>query len=144
MSSKKFPIVYQADLHDCGPACLKMVSDYFGGSYTLPFIRELCCTTKTGTTLLNMGKASDRLGLRALAIRCTMDNLLNDIPLPTIMFWKESHFIVVYLVNKECIMACDPMIGYVLFTPEDFRKEWYLREEEQGILLAFEKKHDRE
>ena len=144
MPSTKFPMVYQTDLQDCGPACLKMVSDYFGNSYTLQFIKEQCHTTEAGTSLLNMGNALDRLGLRALVIRCTMDNLLNDIPLPTIVFGGENHFIVVYMADEKCIMACDPMIGYVLYTHEIFRKEWYLKEEEQGILLAIEQKRERE
>lgn len=143
MQPRIFPLEYQTDLQDCGPACLKMVTEYFGKSCTLDFIKEQCHTTDDGTSIFDMRIAAENLGLHAIAIKGTMDHLLNDVPLPAIALWRDIHFVVVYMVDDECICTCDPAIGCILYTYEEFQKGWYLKDENKGILLAVEDKECR-
>jgi|GEM_PF-3455229 ABC-type bacteriocin/lantibiotic exporters, contain an N-terminal double-glycine peptidase domain len=39
---KAFPFTKQRDAMDCGPACLCMVSAYYGKKYTLEHLRDNC------------------------------------------------------------------------------------------------------
>ena len=140
MQPKMFPLEYQTDLQDCGPACLKMVTEYFGKSYTLDYIKKASHITANGISVFNMRIAAEVLGLRAIVVKGTMNHLLYDVPLPAIALWKDNHFIVVYTADEECICVSDPAIGYVLYTCEEFQEGWYLKKESQGILLAIEDK----
>ncbi len=49
-----FPHEYQMDAKDCGPACLKIISKYYGKYYSLQYLRDLCGVTKVGVTLLDI------------------------------------------------------------------------------------------
>mgnify|MGYP002614713534 CR=1 FL=1 len=35
----RFPVDYQMDSQDCGPACLKIIAKYFGRFYSLQYLR---------------------------------------------------------------------------------------------------------
>ena len=91
----RFPVDYQMDSQDCGPACLKIIAKYFGRFYSLQYLRDRCGITKQGVSLENLSTGAESLGLRTLAIKCTLDDIINKIPFPAILFWRDSHFIVV-------------------------------------------------
>lgn len=97
----RFPVDYQMDSQDCGPACLKIIAKYFGRFYSLQYLRDRCGITKQGVSLENLSTGAESLGLRTLAIKCTLDDIINKIPFPAILFWRDSHFIVVYHANKN-------------------------------------------
>ena len=138
MFLRRFPIEYQMDSQDCGPASLKIIAKHFGKHYSLQYLRECCGITKDGVSLLNLSTGAERIGLRTLAIKCTIDDVVNSIPFPAIIFWENSHFIVVYHSNKEYIWVSDPAKGRIRYTHEEFRCGWYQKNENTGILLAVE------
>lgn len=37
---KLFPRYHQFETMDCGPTCLRMIAKYYGGNYSLLFLRE--------------------------------------------------------------------------------------------------------
>ena len=96
MLLKRFPVEYQMDSQDCGPASLKIIAKYFGKFYSLQYLRDRCGITKEGVSLLDLSTGAESIGLRTLAIKCVMDDVVNSIPLPAIVFWNENHFVVVY------------------------------------------------
>lgn len=99
----RFPVDYQMDMQDCGPACLKIVAKHFGRFYSLQYLRDRCGITNQGVSLLDLSTGAESIGLRTLAIKCTLSDVVNQVPFPAIIFWKESHFIVVYHANKKYI-----------------------------------------
>ncbi len=138
MLFKRFPVEYQMDSQDCGPASLKIIAKHFGKFYSLQMLRDRCGITREGVSLLDLSTGAESIGLRSLAIKCTVDDVVNSIPFPAIIFWKDSHFVVVYGADKKHIWVSDPAKGRIKYTHEEFRKGWYQKDENQGVLLAVE------
>ncbi len=138
MLLKRFPVEYQMDSQDCGPASLKIIAKHFGKFYSLQMLRDRCGITKEGVSLLDLSTGAESIGLRTLAIKCTLDDVFNSIPFPAIIFWKNNHFVVVYGADKKHVFVSDPAKGRVKYTHEEFKKGWYQKDEKQGVLLAVE------
>ena len=138
MLLNRFPVEYQMDSQDCGPASLKIIAKHFGKFYSLQYLRDRCGITKEGVSLLDLSTGAESIGLRTLAIKCTIDDVVNSIPFPAIIFWNNNHFVVVYAADKKHIWVSDPAKGRIRYTREQFRKGWYQKDETQGILLAVE------
>ena len=134
----RFPVDYQMDSQDCGPACLKIIAKHFGRYYSLQYLRDRCGITNQGISLLDLSTGAESIGLRTLAIKCTLEDVINQVPFPAILFWKDSHFIVVYHANKKYIWVSDPAKGRIKYTHEEFKKGWYQKGATNGVLLAIE------
>ncbi|WP_262507352.1 cysteine peptidase family C39 domain-containing protein [Salegentibacter salegens] len=54
-----FPVYRQLNQMDCGPTCLKFITDFYGGNYNLNYLREISCLQKGGVSndprLVNRG-----------------------------------------------------------------------------------------
>lgn len=83
---KRFPIEYQMDSQDCGPATLKMIAKYYGKYYSLQYLRDKCGLTKEGVSLLDLSTGAESIGLHSLALKCTMEELVNKVPFPSSYF----------------------------------------------------------
>ena len=134
----RFPVEYQMDSQDCGPASLKIIAKHFGKFYSLQFMRDRCGITKEGVSLLDLSTGAESIGLRTLAIKCTINDVVNSIPFPAILFWKNSHFVVVYHSDKKHIWVSDPAKGRIKYSHEEFKQGWYQKGEKRGVLLAVE------
>ena len=151
MKFKTFPSDRQLDIMDCGPACLKIISKYYGKYYSLPFLRDLCGVNKEGASLAGLSHAAEKLGMRTLAAKCSLDELLNKIPLPAIVHWKNSHFIVVYRKNSKNLFSnrknskiniSDPAKGLISYSKEEFTKGWLDNETNKGVVLILQPQAD--
>lgn len=138
MIFKRFPTEYQMDSQDCGPACLKMIAKHFGRFYSLQMLRDKCGLSNHGVSLLDLSHGSESIGLRSLPIKCTVENLVNDVPLPAIIHWNDEHFVVVYYATKKYIYVSDPAKGKIKYTISEFIKGWYKKNEKRGVALAVE------
>ncbi|MDO4714768.1 MAG: peptidase domain-containing ABC transporter [Bacteroidales bacterium] len=134
----RFPIDYQMDAQDCGPTCLKMIAKHYGKYYSLQHLRDKCGITKVGVSLLDLSTGAESIGLRTLSAKCDMKGLVEKIPLPVIIFWQQSHFVVVYHTTKRYIYVADPMKGRVKYTHQEFAAGWLFEDEPYGALLAIE------
>ena len=138
MAFRRFPIEYQMDSQDCGPACLKMVAKYFGRYYSLQYLRDRCGLTKEGVSLLDLGTGAESIGLHSLAIKCGVDDLVEKVPFPAIIFWHGNHFVVVYKADKRHVWVSDPTKGHVRYNVREFADGWYEKDGGMGVLLAVE------
>ncbi|WP_343913770.1 cysteine peptidase family C39 domain-containing protein [Aquimarina litoralis] len=145
LSSQDFPIILQETPKQCGPVCLKMVSQYFGKDIALKELEELSGMQNNGTTLLGLSEAAQSIGLKNLGVKISFDQLANEVPLPAIIHWNNNHFIVVYKVNKDTIWVSDPALGKIKYTKKEFCKGWLFRKassSNEGIALLLEKTED--
>lgn len=63
----KFPFYKQKDLKDCGPTCLKILAKYYGKIVPIQKLRDLCETTREGSSMMGLSDAGEALALyRAL------------------------------------------------------------------------------
>lgn len=134
----RFPVEYQMDSHDCGPASLKIIAKHFGKYYSLQYLRDRCGITKEGVSLHDISVGAENIGLRTLAVKCDVNEVINSVPFPAIIFWNNNHFVVVYHADKKYIYISDPARGRVKYSHETFKQGWYQRGENQGVLLAVE------
>lgn len=94
-----FPITFQHDSMQCGIACLQMICKHFGREYSLDFLSKLCFATNEGVSLLGIDDAANKLGLKTLCVKASMDEL-DKISLPAILHWNQKHFVST-IQNKE-------------------------------------------
>ncbi|MHC4060267.1 MAG: peptidase domain-containing ABC transporter [Planctomycetota bacterium] len=138
---KKFPFVKQLDAMDCGPACLAMVSRFYGKTYSLQKLRELSFITRQGVSLLGISDAAEAIGMRTTGVRLSFDQLAGEVVLPVVAHWKQQHFVVVYKIHKGNVFVADPGHGLVKYNISEFLGGWQStrREgQEQGICLLLE------
>lgn len=132
-----FPFYRQPDEMDCGPACLRMVTKYYGKSISLQEIRELANTTREGSNILGISNAAEKIGFRTLCVKVTFEKMLEDAPLPCIAHWEQNHFVIIHKIKKDTVYVADPGHGLLKYSKDDFLKAWKSTPNE-GILLLLE------
>lgn len=141
-----FPHYKQIDSMDCGPACLRNISKYYGKSYPANQLRELCHITKEGVSLLGISDAAEAIGFHTTGLKITWEQLV-DAPLPCIAHWNQRHFIVVYDIKKKRrgkyqLSVSDPAEGLLQYTDESFKKSWLQDKTDlsnaKGVVLLLE------
>ncbi|MFV0507361.1 MAG: peptidase domain-containing ABC transporter [Bacteroidales bacterium] len=138
MKFKRFPHDRQMDAKDCGPSCLKIIAKNYGKYYSLQYLRDLCGITREGVSFLDISYAAEKIGLRSLSVKATIDDLLVRVSLPCIIHWDDNHFIVVYKTKSSRIYVSDPAKGLLSYNPEEFKKKWYKEHDGFGVLMALE------
>src|SRR5690606_37672609 len=130
-----FPFFKQLDTMDCGPASLKIICRYYGKSLSMKSIRDRCNITREGVSMLDISRAAEDIGLRTLALKVSLEDLEQKIPLPCIIHWNYSHFVVVYKITKKKVYVSDPQIGLISYTKDEFVLSWKKRNEKGHILV---------
>lgn len=108
---KRFPIFWQAESTDCGPACLQMICHYYGKRHSQQFIKDGIDISRIGITVGDILRRSKELGFETIVTKLDVDQLLK-IKIPVILHWKSIHFVVLYKVKKKkkrvVIFDCRP------------------------------------
>jgi len=133
-----FPLYRQHDAMDCGPSCLRMIAKYYGRTLTAAYLRELCHIGRVGVSLLNISEAAEKIGMRTLGARLPFDKLAHGAPLPCMVHWKGSHFVVVYKITKKKVFVADPAMGHMDYSHQEFKEHWAGRGQDAGIVLLME------
>ena len=138
---KKFPFYKQADLKDCGPTCLKIISKYYGKNISIQELRDLSETTRQGSSILGISDALEKIGIRSLGAKISL-NRLSEAPLPCILHWNKNHYVVLYEIKNNTYFISDPAYGLIKYTKDEFLKHWIGNnssdETEEGLVLLME------
>jgi len=131
---KKFPHFQQFESNDCGPACLKIIFEYYG--YKVPFkeIRNKSKLDWKGTSLYRIETIAKEYKFRTIAISCPWDKFSKEAILPAIAMINDRHFAVVYKITSTHVYVSDPAIGRLKYTVNDFQQIWKT-ESGDGIAL---------
>jgi len=84
---------------DCGPSCLRMVAKHYGRSYTLQNLWEKSFITRQGVSMLGISDAAESIGFHTSGVKITLEQLVENAPLPCILHWNQNHFVVLYKVQ---------------------------------------------
>ncbi len=138
----RFPFYRQFDAMDCGPACLRMITRYYGKTYTLQYLREKCYLDREGVSLKGISEAAESIGFRSLAVKVPFEQGKDDpslltAPLPVIAHWNQNHFVVVFKANRKHIWIADPGAGKFKLERQVFQRHW-LSDGDKGVLLLLE------
>lgn len=132
-----FPITFQHDSMQCGIACLQMICKHFGREYSLDFLSKLCFATNEGVSLLGIDDAANKLGLKTLCVKASMDEL-DKISLPAILHWNQKHFVVLYKIKKgRKYYIVDPGKGLTTHTNKEMQEHW-LSTNSKGVAMMLE------
>ena len=152
----EFPFIRQLGQMDCGVACLAMIAKHYGKTYTMQKLRDMCSATNAGVRMLGLSDAAEKLGFKTIGVRISFEKLVEDVPLPCIVHWKQVHFVVVYSLpipfkrgdifypSKRVggeVRIADPSQGLITYTVEEFCNNWFStkkEKEEKGIPLLLE------
>lgn len=136
----KFRFVHQLESNDCGPACLAMVASYFGHRISVRTIRRYCEVTRMGVSVHDIVSGATKMGFEATALKLELKDL-EEIPLPSILFWKQDHFVVLRkIIHKKGRMSfelADPGYGELVVDQEIMQKEW-LSNSPKGVAVVLE------
>lgn len=127
---------------DCGPTCLRMVAKYYGRSIPLDYLRNKSQYGKEGVSMLGLADAAESIGLKSVGAKLTIEQLINDAPLPAIIHWDQYHFVVLTPGStKNKFIIADPAKGLIKLSKEEFVKHWITTTENEtgkGITLLLE------
>ncbi len=113
----------QKKVNDCGISCIKTVLHH----YKIPFNDNSfnLKLSSGGTSIKEIVNFFDGIGLEANAQSVQIDQL-KSISLPSILYWNQNHFIVLYKIQKEIYKVVDPSCGIRHITLEQFKKKWLI------------------
>ena len=96
----------------CGPACLKMLLDYYGVNVELDTLIEECNVTVNGCSANDLLRVGRTHGLTNMAAyQETPDDLLKQ-DRPAIVWWRYNHYIVYCGMNEAGdVVIANPMQG---------------------------------
>ena len=142
----KLKFYHQLEYTDCGPTCIRIIASHYGKNYSLDEIRKYCEITRSGVTLNDVINGCKSIGLDSLAIKLSIDELVNDnLTMPFILHWRQEHFVVLYKIKKTSkttfFYIADPAYGKLKIKFEDFNKFWK-EDNEKGIILLIEKNQE--
>lgn len=138
---KRFPITLQHDSMQCGIACLQMVCQYYGRTYSMEAVSNFCHATTEGVSMLGISEAFEALGIESVSAKVSVEKLTKA-PMPCILHWSQNHFVVLYRVKKgrEFYIA-DPAKGLVNYNSDEFCRHWISTIEdgvEKGVVMFLE------
>jgi len=126
---------------DCGPTCLRMVAKYYGKYFSLDRIKAISFVNRSGVSLSDLSDAAEQIGFRTTAARLTFEELAQDITLPVIAHWKQTHFVVVYKITSKYVVVGDPGFGILKLSRDEFVQGWISTKQnnaKEGIVLALD------
>jgi ATP-binding cassette subfamily B protein len=132
---RRFPFYKQHDEMDCGPTCLRIISKFYGKTFSLEYLRALTHTGRSGTSMLALSEAAERIGFRTMGSRVSFDYLLEAAPFPCVAYWGQRHYVVLYKASRKKLYISDPAHGLISYTPQEFLKKWAISDD-CGIILS--------
>ena len=129
------PILLQMHATECGAACLGSVLAHFGRWVPLTELRERCEVSRDGSSAASIVRAARHYGLECGGLSLRAEQL-KKLPLPLIVFWQFSHFVVVEGYDDRFFHLNDPATGRRTLSAEEFNRGY------SGIALRFKRGAD--
>lgn len=130
----------QHDERDCGPACLYMISAYYGLKRPLSFYRKLTKMDKNGSNVYGLVDAGSKIGFETLPLVSDLNDLLNELQCGKLAFpfiahvsigSRLPHYVVIYSYHNGHFLIGDPSHGRVVCSTEQFSSIW------TGCVISF-------
>lgn len=137
-----FKCLKQHDSMECGVACLAMICQHFGRTYSLKSLSKYCHASNDGVSLLGIRDAAQKLGLEVVCGKINLTDIKTHM-LPCIIHWNQNHFVVLYKVSKGKYYIADPGKGNISYKEAEFIEHWsseYHKNEDKfvrGIAMFF-------
>ncbi|RVU90946.1 peptidase domain-containing ABC transporter [Flavobacterium columnare] len=140
---KKFKVIKQTESADCGATCLHMIANYYDKFIDVKYLRDITYTNKIGVSLNSLVEASKVIGFNCLPVTISLDSIEIDAPLPAILHWKNTHYVVLYKIatnskNEKTYYIADPAFGKIKLSKKEVEEFWNVNQEQKGISILLE------
>ncbi|CAO98058.1 peptidase domain-containing ABC transporter [Erwinia tasmaniensis] len=128
-------LIFQEETNECGLACAAMLAHTQGHSVSLETLREVFPASDHGTSLNTLMNILTRLGIATTPVMFEHQEL-SDLPLPAILHYGASHYVLLAWRkgNHACVM--NPAVG------EQWLPFAALKQEISGYALIVEPEQD--
>lgn len=121
---KKVPYVAQVQESECGLCCVSMIMKYHGEKISVKSLSKKAEIGRDGISLSQMQQILIDFDYEVKIFEATSSMLhrINDQPI--IIFWNNSHFVVLERIKNNNYFIVDPNIGRIKVKFEDFNKSF--------------------
>lgn len=120
---RRIKLVLQAEMLECAHACLCMVATYYGQAWSLEAMRERFTPSARGTSVSQLAKMAQGLGLNARIFRAEPSHL-SQLTLPCILHWDVVHFVVLESCAGGFYELADPAMGRMRIGEAEFSRRF--------------------
>ncbi len=107
---RRTPVLLQAEAHECGLACIAMISAYHGRHLDMAELRSRGLASARGATLKDLAAIAEGEGFKTRGLRLDMEHL-PQLAAPAILHWDLNHFVVLIKVGLRHVWVHDPALG---------------------------------
>ena len=117
------PIHIQMTAGENGPTALEMMLGYYGRYVPISELREVCVTSRNGTSPERMMEAARHYGLEAELRKMSVEELRNG-PFPILICWKKRYYAIVTRFLGDLVEVIDPAKGMYKSPMNAFEKHY--------------------
>jgi ATP-binding cassette subfamily B protein RaxB len=115
-------LVFQGETNECGLACIAMMAETQGISAPLESLRARYPASQHGTSLATLCDIMAELAMPAYPVAFEHDELA-EIPLPAILHYGASHYVVLAYRKGNYVCVMNPGIGQQLLPIDALKAE---------------------
>lgn len=123
MSRHPLPMLRQAEVTECGLACLAMVAAAHGHAVDMPSLRHRFAVSIKGANLKSLLDIAGRLGLDGRGVRLEPAEI-GELHLPAVLHWDMNHFVVLKSFRRGRAVLHDPARGVLRMTLEELGRHF--------------------
>lgn len=106
----KTPLFLQAEVGECGLACVGMVAAFHGFKSDLATLRRQFPQSLKGADFQTLSRLSDELDVSSRGLQLEL-NEIRHLRMPAILHWNLNHFVVVTKCKGDWVWINDPALG---------------------------------
>lgn len=114
-----YPYLMQQSQMDCGITCIAMIGAFYGKRLDINDLRARCGVSTEGSSMQALADTAEQVGFVTRGLKATYEGLIKS-SLPSICFWRNNHFVVLYKIDKQHAVIADPAEGILTIPREDF------------------------
>lgn len=141
--NKRVPLILQAEMAECGLACMAMIASFNGHKLDMGALRKRFTANLKGMNLQQLIALGDSIGLSSRALKCPLEDI-GKLALPCVLHWDMNHFVVLTGVTKKNISVNDPAVGKRTLSLQEFAKHFTGIALELTPTKAFVKQDERQ
>lgn len=121
---RRVPVIVQAEMAECGLACLAMVMSSYGRDVPLSTLRKSYPVSSRGLSFFDMQEICTAEGLQMTAYEAGGDDL-EPLRLPAVVHWDQNHYVVLTEMKfGRSVVVHDPAQGQLRYTWKAFLEHY--------------------
>ena len=106
----RVPLILQAEVNECGLACLAMLASFYGKQIDIVTLRNRFRASAAGASVQHLLQAAGSLHLQGRALKLELADLPR-LTLPVVLHWDMDHFVVLTKIRGNQFKILDPAVG---------------------------------